>query len=199
MRRPIAGFSFGLLFAVILFAGISAGPLKAQSGTPPGRWLHVRVDSNEAGGETVRVNVPVEFAEKVLASVDHDRLHHGRISLGASELNGFDLRAMLDAVRTVHDGEFVTVNSRDENVRVAKQDGLLLIHAVDKHSGKSGENVEVRVPMNVVEALVAPGNQELDLVRAIHALASVGDTELVDVKDANNTVRVWLDSKNSSD
>jgi len=41
---------------------------------------------------------------------------------------------------------------------------------------------------------------ELDVLAALRALsAHGGDTELVSVKDEENTVRVWLDSKNSSD
>ena len=40
---------------------------------------------------------------------------------------------------------------------------------------------------------------ELDVVAALHALSSSGDTELVSVKDDENTVRVWIDSKNIAD
>jgi hypothetical protein len=39
----------------------------------------------------------------------------------------------------------------------------------------------------------------LDLVAALHALSGTGDTELVSVKADDNTVRVWLDSKNVTD
>jgi hypothetical protein len=37
------------------------------------------------------------------------------------------------------------------------------------------------------------------VVAALHALSSQGDTELVSVKDEENTVRIWLDSKNVTD
>jgi len=36
-------------------------------------------------------------------------------------------------------------------------------------------------------------------VAALHALSSQGDVELVSVKDSENTVKVWLDSKNVAD
>jgi len=55
------------------------------------------------------------------------------------------------------------------------------------------------VPMKVVDALFSAGKDELDLVAGLRALAANGDTELVSVKDEENNVRVWLDSKNSSD
>jgi hypothetical protein len=53
--------------------------------------------------------------------------------------------------------------------------------------------------MKVVDALFSSGKDELDLVAALHALSFQGDTELVSVKDEENTVRVWVDSKNVTD
>jgi hypothetical protein len=53
--------------------------------------------------------------------------------------------------------------------------------------------------MKVVDALFSAGKDELDLVAALHALSSNGDTELVSVKDDQETVHVWIDSKNVSD
>jgi len=58
----------------------------------------------------------------------------------------------------------------------------------------------VKIPMKVVDALFSAGKDELDIVAALRALsAHGGDTELVSVKSDENTVRVWLDSKNVSD
>jgi len=53
--------------------------------------------------------------------------------------------------------------------------------------------------MKVAEALLSAGKDELDLVAALHALGAQGDEELVSVKDSENTVKVWLDSKNVAD
>jgi hypothetical protein len=50
-----------------------------------------------------------------------------------------------------------------------------------------------------VDALFSSGKDELDIVAALRALSSNGDTELVSVKDSENTVRVWIDSKNVTD
>ena len=162
------------------------------------RWLHIRVISSDAKGETVRVNVPLELAEKVLPAINKDRLHAGKVKIDDAHVNDVDLRALVEAIRTTKDGEFVTVQSKDADVRVAKQNNYFLVHVIDKnHSKKS--RVEVKVPMKVVEALLSGGKDELDLVAALHALSSQGDTELVSVKDEQNTVRVWLDSKNVSD
>jgi hypothetical protein len=175
-----------------------ASPSQSTTSASKDRWLHVRVISSDAKGETVRVNVPLELAEKVLPAINKDRLHAGKVRIDDSRVNDVDLRALVDAIRTSKDGEFVTVQSNDCDVRVAKQSNHLIIHVLDKQNSKKSE-VEVKVPMKVVDALFSAGKDELDLVAALHALSAQGDTELVSVKDHENTVRVWLDSKNVTD
>ena len=162
------------------------------------RWLHVRVTNPGTKEETVRVNVPLELAEKVLPTINKDRLHGGKVKMDDIDCHGVDVRALADAVRTSKDGEFVTVQNKDSDVRVAKLNGYLFVHVFDKNRAKKSQ-VEVKVPMRVVDALFSGSKDELDLVAALHALSAQGDTELVSVKDEENTVRVWLDSKNISD
>jgi hypothetical protein len=162
------------------------------------RWLHVRVTNPDRNEETVRVNVPLELAEKVLPTINKDRLHSGRVRIDDIDCHGVDLRALLDAVRTSKDGEFVTVQNKESDVRVAKHNGTLFVHVFEKNRPKKSE-VEVKVPMRVVDALFSAGKDELDLVAGLRALSAQGDTELISVKDQENTVRVWLDSKNVSD
>jgi hypothetical protein len=204
---------------------ISPVVVVAQAASDNNQWLHVRVVSTDSGGETVCVNVPLALAEKVLPAINKNQLHNGKIKFDkfdTMDANGIDLHTILDAVRNSKDGEFVTVNGHDNDVRVAKQGGFLLVQVTEKsgnfhHSAKGSRNrdekspekestegsgrtvshVEVKVPMKVVDALFSAGRDELDVVAALHALASQGDTELVSVKDEENTVRVWVDSKNA--
>jgi hypothetical protein len=42
---------------------------QSASATKPDRWLHVRVENPDSKDETVRVNVPLELAEKVLPTI----------------------------------------------------------------------------------------------------------------------------------
>jgi hypothetical protein len=176
------------------------------------QWIHVRVESKEDHGETVRVNVPVEMATKVLPAINKNNLHDGKVRIDSMHTNDVDLRMILDAVRSSRDGEYVTVQSNENDVRVAKRAGYLYIHVTDKSDGKkeaakegktgakasSGNEskVEIKVPMKVVDALLSAGKDELDIVAALKALSAHGDTELVTVKDKENTVRVWVDSNN---
>jgi len=179
-------------------AAAPASSTQSTASASKDRWLHVRVISTDAKGETVRVNVPLELAEKVLPAVNKDRLHNGKVKIDNAHVNDVDLHALVDAIRTAKDGEFVTVQSNDCDVRVAKINNHLIVHVLDKENSKKSE-VEVKVPMKVVDALFSAGKDELDLVAALHALSAQGDTELVSVKDHENTVRVWLDSKNVTD
>src|SRR6202047_298643 len=182
---PISGFSQNS-------SGKSSEPARQD------RWLHVRVDNPDSKEETVRVNVPLELAEKVLPTINRDRLQSGNVKIDEIDCHGVNLRALLDAVRTSKDGEFVTVQNKDSDVRVAKHNGMLFVHVFEKNRPKKSQ-VEVKVPIKVVDALFSGDKDELDLVAGLHALSSQGDTELVSVKDAENVVRVWLDSKNISD
>jgi hypothetical protein len=187
-----------LLSSMVVLAGSSAA--FAQSGSSKDRWLHVRVINSDHKGEIVRVNIPFELAESVLPTISKDRLHNGKVNIDQAHMNDVDLHALLNAIRTAKDGEYVTVQGTDQDVRVAKEGGRLLVHVKDNKGSKSNKSdVDIKIPMHVIDALFSAGKDELDLVAGLHALALQGDTELVSVKSEDSTVRVWMDSKNSSD
>jgi hypothetical protein len=159
------------------------------------RWLHIRVDEAGPHGERVRVNIPMEVAEKVLPAIHTEDLHNGKVKVNEAEFDGVDLRVLLEAVRTTKDNEFVTVESDHENLRVAKAGGNLLIQVRENKV----EKVDISVPLQVVEALLAGGKDELDLLGAIRALSAYGDVTLVTVQDESSKVRIWVDSQNASE
>ena len=216
MKDSFRGLVVG---CALTLAGVAFLPMPGLAQTSPksDQWIHVRVESKDEGGETVRVNVPVDMAMKVLPAIKHEPLHDGKVQIDKGHMDDVDLRAMLDAVRSAKDGEYVTVQGRENDVRIAKSGGYLYIHVTEKNNaGKEAKasegkeahtkparlhesKVEVKVPMKVVDALLSGGNNELDIVAALHALSANGDTELVTVKDDENTVRIWVDSKNISD
>ena len=151
-----------------------------------------------AKGESVNVNVPLSMAEKILPTVNKGALHNGHVTINHADLNDVDVRAILDAIRTAPDNEFVTVKEKDQDVRVAKSNGNLIIHVRD--NAKGGEKVDVTVPMKVVDALLSTAKQnELDVAAALQALSDEGDALLVTVQDATQHVRVWVDSRNTQD
>jgi len=188
MHKTSKGFAFvAILASVFLISGIA----RAAAVT---RYLHVRV-SNPANHELVRVNVPLELAEKVIPAINEGKLRDGKVSLGDFSANNLNLRAILDALKTAPEGEFVTVQDSGDNVRVAKERGQLVVHVKDK-DGR--ENVDVTIPWDVVEALVSDTDpNQLNVQAGIKALENSGDTILVRVSDHEEQVRVWVDSRNS--
>jgi hypothetical protein len=186
-----------LLSAMVVLVG--AATAFGQSGSAKDRWLHVRVINSDNKGETVRVNIPVELAENVLPTINKNHLHNGKVTIDQAHMNDVDVHALINAIRSAKDGEYVTVQGTDQDVRVAKEGGRLLVHVKDNNGSKSNKsNVDIQIPMHVIDALFSAGKDELDIVAGLHALALQGDTELVSVKSEDSTVRVWMDSKNSS-
>lgn len=179
---------------------LATGALAAATATMAGtteRYLHVKVDDAK-NGESVNVNVPLSLAEKILPAVNKGNLHSGKVTIGDVDTDGVDIRAILDAIRTAPDNEFVTVKQKDQDVRVAKSNGNLIVHV--KNNKNDGEKVDVTVPMKVVDALFSTTKKdELDIAAAIRALSDAGDILIVTVQDASQHVRVWVDSKNTSE
>lgn len=155
------------------------------------RWLHIHVDEG-AGGDRVRVNVPLSMVEQILPAIHAENFRGGRIRIDGADLEDVDVRAIWQALRTARDGEFVTVNSRrDGDVTVSKKAGTILV-AVDG-KGEGAERVRVRVPVAFMDALFAPGGGEIDVAAAMKSLADGGDGELVTVESADEKVRIWVD------
>jgi hypothetical protein len=161
----------------------------------PERYLHVRVN-NPTTHELVRVNVPLSFAEKVIPAINHGQLRNGKVEIGHIHTEDIDVRAILDALKTAPEGEFVTIQQNENDVRVAKEHGQLVVHVLDK---QSKDNVDVTIPWEVAQALISETtDNQLNISAAIKALESIGDATLVTVTSRDQSVRVWVDS-NSSD
>jgi hypothetical protein len=204
-RIPAVALIAGAL-ALMPISGSAQNSAKSSDTASRDRWLHVRVDNPDSKDEIVRVNIPLELAEKILPTIDKDKFHNGHVKIDHFDCQGVDFQALMSAVRDAKDGEFVTVQNKEEDVRVAKQGNYFLVHVIekdrdskDKDKDAKRSRVEVKIPMKVVDALFSGKKDEVDLVAGLHALALQGDTELVSVKDHEQTVRVWLDSKNVSD
>ena len=191
--------------ALLGMVGILLGATMALAQAPE-RWFHIRVVSTDAKGEIVRVNVPMSVAEQVLPAIHAKDLNDGKVRIHG-KMSDVDVRALLDAVAKSPDNEFVTVESKDENVRVAKSGEYLLVkvrdhkvRAKDKEQGKP-EQVDIKVPISVVKALLSntESKDELNVLAALQALKAYENLDLVTVTDNDQTVRIWVDSRNTTD
>lgn len=167
----------------------------AASAAVQDRWIHVRVQEHEDDEEYVAVNVPLQLVGALLPTIEADEFRGGRIVIDDDDMDDIDLRAVLAALRDTPDGEFVTVRSRDENVRVAKERGYLVIHAEER----DGDTARIRMPMQVVDAMLSGGRNEIDLLAALDVLADSGDGDLITVESDDSSVRIWIDSNPTGD
>jgi hypothetical protein len=160
------------------------------------RWLHIRVQESDQADDYVNVNMPVSALEGMLSGSEIGQFRHGKIQLGDhADLDGIDLRQVLSALRDAPDSEFVTIRSREDSVRVAKEDGYLLIN-VDE---TDGDRVRIRVPMEVVDVLLEAEDQEIDVVRVLDALSVLDGTDLISVDSDDTRIRIWIDSDHAGE
>jgi len=174
-----------ILLAMLVLAMGVAGVASAS-----GLWLHVRVD--ETDGARVKVNVPVSMVEKAIAMLPEEHLRHGRLQLDecCEHMSPAELRELWQEIKDSPDMTFVTVEEDDESVRVWKEAGYLKVHVLELDKN---EQVDVQVPLGVVDALLSGEGDELNIEAAIRALVEQGEGELVTVSGDDEKVRVWVD------
>ncbi len=178
-----------------LSAFIACAALAGSARAASDLWLHVTVDEAD-GGTKVTVNLPIALVEKAVPLLpihrfraDHVRRghvhwdHDGGVSMSLQ-----NLRELWAEVRDAEDMTFVTVEEDEERVRVWKESGTVFFEVRDDFGD---EQVDVRIPVPVVDALLA--GDEIDLDKAVQALVAQGGGELVSIRDGDEKVRVWVD------
>lgn len=181
--------------AVLAVAAVALTTTAALAVTQT-RYLHIRVN-NPTTHEIVRVNVPLTLAEKVIPAINHGQLRDGKVQCGHLDVNQVNVKAILDALKTAPEGEFVTVQEPGNDVRVAKEHGQLIVHVVDK---RSKQNVDVTIPWEVAEALISnTAENQLNVEAAVKALENVADMTLVSVTGNDENVRIWIDGRSAGE
>ncbi len=149
----------------------------------------VVVDVREGGpdGNRIIVPVPLVFAQAALALAPMAApMEKMRVPHEAAEHMGL-AREVIEALAAAPDGELVRVEERDEQVLITKEGRTLKVRVTGKR-----ENVTVNVPLHLaLEAL--PGEDGRFRTAALAgALGSVRFTDLVEVHDGKDHVRVWV-------
>jgi hypothetical protein len=149
----------------------------------------VVVDVREGGpnGNRIVVPVPLVFAQAALAIAPAvapaDKL---RIPDEALEHMGL-AREVLEALAAAPDGELVRVEERDELVVITKEGRSLHVQV----SGKK-ENVSVNVPLHLALQALPGEDGRIRTAALAGALSAVRFTDLVDVRDGDDHVRVYV-------
>lgn len=158
-------------------------------------WIHVRVQDHGPKSERVNVNIPVSMIETMAPMLSEMEFDTGSMKVGKDDLDAVKLREMWKALRNAEEGEYVTIDSVDQSVRVMKSGDLLLVKA--KETGAKNSDVTVKLPLSVVDALLSGEGDQLNFTAAIKALKARGAGELVNVNDDDSVVRIWIDDSNS--
>ena len=150
-------------------------------------WLHVKVEEND--DTKVTVNLPMSVVSKALPMLPQEHFSGSDMHIDHMDMSIAELRELWQEVQNTPDVTFVTVEDGDENVKVWKENGYLMVSVIED----GGENVEVRVPARVVDALLSGDGDELNLIGAMEALVDEGEGQLVTVTGDDEKVRVWVD------
>jgi hypothetical protein len=196
-RRTATGWKAAGLAAMVLAGGLAFSA--ASAADTAGKWLHVRVVEGGDKQESVKVNLPIAVLETMAEAIQAEHFKEGRIHLGEAGIKAEQLRAVWQSLKTSQDMEFVTVESGDENVRVAKSGRYLLIKVNDGGSEDGPETVDVKMPIEVIDALLQAPEGQLNVKAAIQALVQYGTGDIVQVQDGKSRVRIWIDDRSTSD
>ncbi len=178
MRRSITP----LVAALVLLVAAPA------LGSTSSLWLHVRVDEADSDTKVV-VNLPFSLIDKAMPMIDiGDHVRHDSVHLNGHRLSYEEMRELWLEVRSGPDMAYITVDDDDESVRIWKEAGYFHVRVRDRWD----EQVDVRMPMTVVDALLG-AERRFDVAAAMEALAAHGEGELVRVREADESVRVWVD------
>ena len=178
------------ILALALFALTFTGVAAAD------QWIHVKVE-NQHDEELVTVNLPFSMLHAAVAMIPAEVKSEGEIAIDDLDMDWNELMTLWGEIKNAPQATFVTVETRDENIVVKKEGDFLLVETTERSA--DGANVDVKLPLTVVDALLSGDEGTFDFAAAIEALADFGPGELVTVRDGGDTVRVWIDNQNEAD
>lgn len=184
-------------FLPIALLTLGLGALQAQAADTEGLWIHIRVLDAKDG--RVSINLPISVVERMgnVMPSDTGSKGDGRLRFNDEDITVSDLREIWADLRKHPDATFISVDEADSKVRVAKIAGNLVVRAHDKGTGRD-EQVEMKIPGPVVDALLSAPGEQLNVGAALKALARQGEGEIVTVTGDGETVRIWIDSSSES-
>ncbi len=171
--------------AALLATGLNAGAARAAD-----LWLHVDVHGDK-GGDEAKINLPVSMIHNLAGMIPEETRSHGRVHVKDHDYDVADLRRAWRELQEGPDATYLTVNDPQSKVRIAKRGGYLELRATDR--GGKAEDVEAKIPLSVMAALLSGSGDQLNVDAALDELARLGEGELLTVTGDQETVRIWVD------
>ena len=204
------------VMTAIAVSGAAIG-LHAAQAQEPQPWIHL--DMTGERGANMNLNLPLAAIEAALAMapeavVDGD----GQLQLGGDrQIPVTAIRTAWTQLRDVGDLEIANIRDGAQSIRVAREGDIILVDVTGtddgddagrgggtdqddaEHDGDErrrgrrdiGE-VQVRVPVSVVDALLSGTGETINVRAAIQELASLRG-EMVQVDHPDGRIRVWID------
>lgn len=166
---------------------LSAAPTQAAGKSV----IWMRVEVNDQGGEhtKAKINLPLSLIEVVIDSIDK-RDFMAEIKQGHPSL---DIPKLWREIRKMEGGEFVTIESDKENVRVWKDSEFFRITV--KQGGQAEPNVEVKLPLAVMDYLFETDGKELSFENLVEKLRGHLPLTVVQVQHEDEHVKIWLEEE----
>lgn len=188
-----------ILAAVMATAALTAVTAAPAAADPrmDGLWFHLQVHEGKEDAHVV-INLPLSMVEKsagFLRNKDGQN-NSGRIRFNDTDMSKAELQAMWNDLRRQKDTTFLSVQETDGKVKMAKRGNYLMIQASD--TGTKRENVEIKIPVPVVDALLSGPGEELNIAAGLQALVRAGEGEIMTVTSENETVRMWIDDQSEA-
>ncbi|MCL4822144.1 MAG: hypothetical protein KJ067_23705 [Vicinamibacteria bacterium] len=167
-------------------AALAALPVVATLAVANTSMLVVDVKEGGPSGHRIVVPVPLFLAQ---AALNLAPAQATRTELPEEALETLTRSAgLLDALADCPDAELIRVEDGEQTVVIEKAGDLIKV-SVDGRR----EQVRVNVPIGVVRDFVASrDSRELRAADVVAALKQVSNTDLVDVRDGNDHVRVYV-------
>ena len=188
-------------------SGAAIGLHAAQAQQDPQPWIHLDMTGD---GANMNLNLPLAAIEAALALapeaiVDRD----GQLQLGGQrEIPVTAIRTAWTQLRDAGDIEIANIQDGRQSVRIAREGDTILVdvtgidddaeHEDDADEQEAGHDrgavgeVQVRVPVRVVDALLSGAGETLDVRAAIQELSALRG-EMVQVDHPDGRIRVWID------
>ncbi len=160
-------------------------------------WIHVKVEGD--GDEQVTVNLPVSLLSAAAAMIPDEVQEDARIEIDDLDMDWDDLMNLWREVRDAPEATFVTVKTDTETVKVRKEGDYVVVKTTELDADADGTEVDVKLPLAVVDALLSGPEGTFNFEAAIEALVAHGPGNLVSVRDGDETVRVWIDEYNEAE
>jgi hypothetical protein len=199
-------------------SGAAIGLHAAQAGQDPQPWIHLDMTGEQAN---MNLNLPLAAIEAALALAPEAIVDsEGQLQLGGQrEIPVVAIREVWNQMRGAGDIEFANIQDGRQSIRVAREGDTILVNVTGQdgdgaeHEGDADEDdaehrdgdhehaehdrdaigeVQIRVPVSVVDALLSGTGETLDVRAAIQELSSLRG-EMVQVIQPDARIRVWID------